>query len=47
MFHLAKDIAIFAHLFIKFILDTIVDHLALTYNIKSKEEPGTNRIKIL
>ena len=42
---LAINIASFAHLLKKVDFDAIVDHLALTHNIKSKVEPGTTRIK--
>ena len=42
---LAIKIASFAHLLKRVDLDGIVDHLALTYFIKSKAEPATTRIK--
>ena len=42
---LAIDTASFAHLLQKVYVDAIVYHLALTYIIKSKAKPATNRIK--
>ena len=42
---LAINIASFAHLLKRVDFDAIVDHLALTYIIKSKAEPATTRIK--
>ena len=47
MCSLANNIASFAHLLKKVDFDAIVDHLALTYIIKSKTEPATTRIKRL
>ena len=44
---LAINIASFAHLLKRVDFDAIVDHLALTYIIKSKVELGTTRIKRL
>ena len=44
---LAIDIASFSHLHKRVDFDAIVDHLALTYIIKSKAEPATIRIKRL
>ena len=44
---LAINIASFSHLLKRVDFDTIVDHLALTYIIKSKAEPATTRIKRL
>ena len=44
---LAINIASFAHLHKRVDFDAIVDHLALTYIIKSKAEPATTRIKRL
>ena len=44
---LAINIASFAHLLKRVDFDAIVDHLALTYIIKSKMEPATTRIKRL
>ena len=41
---LAINITSFAHLLKKVDFDAIVDHLALTYIIKSKAEPATTRI---
>ena len=41
------NISLFRHLFIKVYLDCTVDHLALTYIIKSKAKPDTSRIKRL
>ena len=42
---LVINIASFVHLLKRVDLDAIVDHLALTYIIKSKAEPTTTRIK--
>ena len=42
---LAINIASFSHLLKRVDFDAIVDHLALTYIIKSKAEPVTTRIK--
>ena len=47
MCSLAVNIASFAHLLKRVDFDTIVDHLAITHIMKSKMEPGTNRIKRL
>ena len=44
---LAINIASFSHLIKMVDSDAIVDHLALTHNIKSKVEPATTRIKRL
>ena len=44
---LAINIDIFSHLLKKVDFDAIVDHLALTHIIKSKEEPAMTRIKRL
>ena len=44
---LAINIASFSHLLKRVDFDAIVDHLALTYIIKSKMEPETTRIKKL
>ena len=44
---LAINIASFSHLLKRVDFDMIVDHLALTYIIKSKAEPATARIKRL
>ena len=44
---LAINIASFSHLLKRVDFDAIVDHLALTYIIKSKMEPVTTRIKRL
>ena len=44
---LAINIASFAHLLKRVDFDAIVDHLAITYIMKSKMEPATNRIKRL
>ena len=44
---LAINIASFPHLLKRPDFDVIVDHLALTHNIKSKAEPPTTRIKRL
>ena len=44
---LAINIASFAHLLKRVDFDAIVDHLALTYIIKSKAGPATTRIKRL
>ena len=44
---LAINIASFNHLLQRVDFDVIVDHLALTHTIKSKEEPATTRIKRL
>ena len=41
------NIASFSHLLKRVDFDAIVDHLALTHNIKSKAEPATARIKRL
>ena len=42
---LAINMASFWHLLKRVDFDVIVDHLALTNNIKSKAEPATTRIK--
>ena len=42
---LAINIASFSHLLKRVDFDAIVDHLTLTYIIKSKVEPATTRIK--
>ena len=42
---LARNIASFAHLLKRVDFDAIVDHLALMYIIKSKEEPATIGLK--
>ena len=47
LYGLAINIASFAHLLKRADFDAIVDHLALTYNIESKAEPATTRIKCL
>ena len=44
---LAINIASFSHLLKRVDFDAIVDHLASTHIIKSKEEPATTRIKRL
>ena len=44
---LAINIASFSHLLKRVDFDTIMDHLALMYIIKSKTEPATTRIKRL
>ena len=44
---LAINIASFAHLLKRVDFDAVVDHLAITYIMKSKMEPATNRIKRL
>ena len=44
---LAINIASFVHLLKRVDFDTVVDHLALMYIIKSKVEPATTRIKRL
>ena len=44
---LAINIASFAHLLKRIHSDVIVEHLAVTYIIKSKAEPNTTRIKRL
>ena len=44
---LAINIASFVHLLKRVDFDAIVDHLAITYIMKSKMEPATNRIKRL
>ena len=44
---LAMNIASFTHLLKRVDFDAVVDHLALTYIIKSKPEPATTRIKRL
>ena len=44
---LAVNIASFSHLLQRVDFDAIVDHLSLTYIIKSKTEPATTRIKRL
>ena len=44
---LAINITSFAHLLMKVDFDAIVDHLALTYIMRSKVEPVTTRIKRL
>ena len=43
----AINIARFAHLLKRVDFDPVVDHLAITYIMKSKMEPATNRIKRL
>ena len=47
MYGLAINIASFAHLLKRVDFDYILDHLALTHNIKSKAELTTTRIKRL
>ena len=42
---LAINIASFAHLLKRVDFDAIMDHLAITYIMKSKMEPATNRKK--
>ena len=44
---LAINIASFAHLLKRVDFDAVVNHLAITYIMKSKMEPATNRIKRL
>ena len=44
---LAMNIATFSHLLKKVDFDAIVDHLAITYIMRSKTEPATTRIKRL
>ena len=44
---LAMNIATFLHLLKKVDFDAIVDHLAITYIMRSKAEPATTRIKRL
>ena len=44
---LAINIASFSHLLKRVDFDAIVDHLAITYIMKRKMEPATNRIKRL
>ena len=44
---LAMNIATFLHLLKKVDFDSIVDHLAITYIMRSKAEPATTRIKRL
>ena len=44
---LAINKASFAHLLKRVDFDAVVDHLAITYIMKSKMEPATNRIKRL
>ena len=44
---LAINIVSFSHLLKRVDFNVIVDHLALTYIIKSKAEPATTRIKTL
>ena len=47
LYGVAINIASFSHLLKRVDFDAIVDHLALTYIIKSKAQPATNRIKRL
>ena len=47
MCSLAINIASFTHLLKRVDFDAVVDHLAITYIMKSKMEPATNRIKRL
>ena len=47
MCRLAMNIATFPHLLKKVDFDAVVDHLAITYIIRSKAEPATTRIKRL
>ena len=47
MCRLAINIASFSHQLKRVDFDAIVDHLALTHIIKSKEEPATTMIKRL
>ena len=47
LYSLAVNIASFSHLLKRVDFDTIVDHLAITYIIKSKAELATTRIKRL
>ena len=44
---LAMNIMAFLHLLKKVDFDAVVDHLAITYIMKSKAEPATTRIKRL
>ena len=44
---LAINIATFSHLLKRVDFDAVVDHLVITHIMKSKMEPGTNRIKRL
>ena len=37
----------FSHLLQKVVFDTVVDHMAIMHNTKSKAEPATTRIKRL
>ena len=47
MCRLAMNIATFLHLLKKVDFDAVVDHLAITYIMRSKAEPATTRIKRL
>ena len=44
MHGLAMNIATFSHLLKKVDFDVVVDHLAITHNMRSKAEPTTTRI---
>ena len=44
---LAINIAAFSHLLKKVDFETVVDHLAIMHNMRSKAEPATTRIKRL
>ena len=45
MCRLAMNIATFLHLLKKVDFDAVVDHLAITHIMRSKDEPATTRIK--
>ena len=47
MCRLAMNIASFSHLLKKVDFDAVVDHLAITHIMRSKEEPATTRINRL
>ena len=47
MHRLAMNIATFSHLLKKVDFDAVVDHLAITYIMRSKADPATTRIKRL
>ena len=47
MCRLAMNITTFSHLLKKVDFDAVVDHLAITYIMRSKVEPATTRIKRL
>ena len=47
MCRLAMNIATFSHLLKKVDFDTVVNHFAITHNMRSKAEPATTRIKRL